>query len=174
MRCRLSYFSHDYCLCSMCICMVELLLLRWIHKRVRRKFCSLTASTESLTAVCGASACSPRDEISARFKTAEQVAASCGFGAGPLRPRAMKGCSARKGGRERCCAGFIQRFGEICCSASEAGCVVTQPEDGKKWCNLGQPKNRTCASEWESAQRRSVTEDEAKLNKKHIPRPPWR
>lgn len=60
------------------------------------------------------------------------VSSGCGFvGPGPLRPRAMKGCSARQGGRDQCCAGFIQRFGEPCCRPRDIGCVVTAPPEGR-------------------------------------------
>ena len=60
------------------------------------------------------------------------VARECGFSPpGPLAPSTMKGCSARSGGRDRCCAGFIQRFGEPCCRTFDLGCVVSAPLAGR-------------------------------------------
>ena len=60
------------------------------------------------------------------------VAASCGFvGEQPLRPNTMKGCSARTGAREHCCAGFLQRHGEPCCRTYDTACVVEASPEGR-------------------------------------------
>ena len=50
------------------------------------------------------------------------VAASCGTPEGG----SMQACSSRPGGRGLCCAGFIQRHGSPCCTASETGCVLKE------------------------------------------------
>ena len=55
------------------------------------------------------------------------VAASCGTPEGG----SMQGCSSRPGGRERCCAGYIQRHAETCCTADESGCVLKEAQLGR-------------------------------------------
>ena len=55
------------------------------------------------------------------------VAASCNTPSGG----SMQGCSSRPGGRERCCAGYIQRHAETCCTADESGCVLKEAQMGR-------------------------------------------